>query len=102
MKTYIVRISNEAYSDIENLQFIIAEKYKSPFTAKKYVLGIINQMNLLSYSADSFPISTLKFVSKYGNNVRRVNYKKMAIIYTITRNLVIIQRIIPGALFTEI
>ena len=102
MKTYIVRISNEAYSDIENLQFIIAEKYRSPITAKRYVVGIINQLNSLSYSADSFPISTLKSFSQYGNNVRRINYKKMAIIYTISGNLVIIQRIIPGALFTEI
>jgi hypothetical protein len=102
MKTYIVRISNEAYFDIENLQYIITEKYKSPITAKRYVSGIINQLNSLSYSADSYSISTSKSFFKYGISVRRINYKKMAIIYTISGNLVVIQRIIPGALFTEL
>ena len=101
MKNYSVRISDNAFSDVENLKFIIAEKYKSPLTAKRYIQGVIDHINSLSVSADSYPISALKSLSKYGKSVRRINYKKMAIIYTIHKNLVLIQRIIPGALLTE-
>ena len=38
----------------------------------------------------------------YGTNARRINYKKMAIIYTVHDNIVYIHRIIPASLITSL
>ena len=98
MKTYQVRTSNRADQNIENLNIYIVETCKSPLTSKNYIQGIYSQIISLKYSADSFPVSTLPFVLKYGFNARCVYYKKMTIIYTVHQNIVLIQRVIPGAL----
>jgi len=102
MKSYKIRISIQADKDIENLHFYIFEVCKSPITSRRYIEGIISEIISLSHSADSFPVSTLKSVSKYGYNARRINYKKVTIIYTIHRNIVLIQRVIPGTLLSDL
>jgi hypothetical protein len=101
MKKYKVRISKQAFVDIENLRFVIVNLYKSPITASRYVHELMATINALSVSADSFPVSTLKSVSKYGYNARRINFKKMAIVFTIHGNIVLIQRVVSGALLSE-
>lgn len=57
-------------------------------------------MKSLSHLAESFPISTKKSILQYGYNARRVNYKKMAVIYTVHSKTVLIRSVIPGALIT--
>ncbi len=92
----------QADNDIENLHFYIFENCKSPITAKRYIDGIFHQIKALSHSAESFPISANKFILQYGYNARRINYKKMAIIYTVHGKTVLIRRVIPGSLITGI
>jgi plasmid stabilization system protein ParE len=102
MKFYVIRISVQADIDIENLHSFIFEYCKSPITAKRYIEGIYNKIKSLSNSAESFPISTQKSILQYGYNVRRIKYKKMAIIYTVHGKTVLIRRVIPGTLITGI
>jgi plasmid stabilization system protein ParE len=102
MKFYSVRISTQADNDIENLHFYIFENCKSPITAKRYIEGIYYKMKSLSHSAESFPISTQKSILQYGYNARRINYKKMAIIYTVHGKTILIRRVIPGALISDL
>lgn len=101
MKRYQIRISVIAHKDIENLRFIITEIFKSPKTAKIYIEEIRKEITILSASAESYPVSTLISVLKYGHNARRMNHKKMAIIYTIHDNIVLIHRVVPGSILSE-
>lgn len=101
MKRYQIRISATAYKDIENLRFVITEIFKSPKTATIYIEEIRKEITVLCVSAESYPVSTLISVLKFGHNARRINYKKISIIYTIHDNIVLIHRIIPGSMLTE-
>jgi len=102
MKSYVVRISKQADIDIENLHFYIFDICKSPITSKRYIEGIYNKLKSLTHSAESYPISSIKSVSLYGYNARRINYKKMAIIYTVHQKTVLIHRVISGTLISEL
>ena len=97
MKTYNLAYSPEARNDLRNLAFIISENYKSPLTAVNYLRGIDKELKKLSRSAESHIIQTRSYFRQYGLNVRRLNYKKMTIIYTVVNNTVYIQRIIPAS-----
>jgi plasmid stabilization system protein ParE len=100
MRSYTIRITKQADFDIENLHFYIIEICKSPITAKRYIEGLYSQIKSLTHSAESYPIPFTKSISQYGYNARRINYKKMAIIYTVHDKTVLIHRVVPGALIT--
>ena len=104
MTHYSVRTTLQADIDIEGLNFYNFQTCKSPLTSKRYIDGIFRTILSLSlsYLAESFPVSTSRFVLQYGFNARRINYKKMAIIYTVHNKMVLIQRVVPGALVNEI
>lgn len=102
MSSYTIRTSEQAHIDIENLHFYIFETCKSPMTSKRYIEGIYHKIKSLSHSAESHPISSLKSILLYGYNARRINFKKMAIIYTVHQRTVLIRRVIPGALIAEL
>jgi len=101
MKNYEIVYSEEAIDDLMNLANYIIYTCKAPRTSSIYAKNIVNTINNLAYIADSIPLYNRKSFFQYGNSVRRINYKKMAILFTIFGNKVIIQRIIPGALFME-
>jgi len=101
MKDYAIRISIQADIDIENLHFYIFENCKSPITAKHYIEGIYYRIKSLSHSAESFPISTQKSILQYGYNARRINYKKMAIVYTVHGKTVLVHRVISATLIAR-
>lgn len=102
MKSYTIRISKQADIDIENLHIYIFEVCKSPITSKRFVEGLFNKIKSLTHSAESYPISSIKSVIQYGYNARRINYKKMAIIYTVHQKTVLIHRVISGTLISEL
>jgi hypothetical protein len=102
MRSYTIRTSIQAHIDIENLHFYIFETCKSPITSKRYIEGIYHKIKSLSHSAESYPIASLKTILRYGYNARRINYKKMAIIYTVHQKMVLIHRVIPGAMISEL
>jgi len=102
MRKYVVRITATALQDIENVHDYIAYELFEPITADKYIRGIYDAIKHLSFYGASIAVSESNFLlSKYGLAVRNVNYKKMAIIYTVENNEIIIQRIMPAALILE-
>lgn len=90
MKSYTIRTTKQAERDIDNLHYFIYEICKSPITSKRYISGLFVEIKSLSHTAESYKISTHKSVLKYGYNARRVNYRKIAIVYTLHRNIVLI------------
>lgn len=98
MKKYNVYISKEARDDLKSLADYIADVLKAPLTSENYTNGLINELFSLSKYAEAIPLSNRQSIMKYGTNVRRINYKKHAIIYTVQGNTVLIRRIILGSL----
>jgi toxin ParE1/3/4 len=102
MISYKIVYSETAINDLRNLADYIIYTCKAPLTSKEYAQGIVKTINGLSSIADSLPLYNRKSLTQYGFNVRRINYKKIIIIYTIHGNIVLIQRIISGSLIAEI
>ena len=60
------------------------------------------EIDLLERFPESYPIQTGSSFLLFGTNVRRINYKKMAIVYTVHDDIVYIHRIIAANLITNI
>lgn len=101
MKQYKIIFSNDANNDIKHLFDFIGKVYKAPATAKEYINGLFSTIESLTHSAESMPISNRRSFLKYGLHVQRVNFRKMAIIYSIHGDIVYIHRIIPGAMIYD-
>ena len=99
MRKNVVRIKATALLDIENVHDYIAYELFEPVTADKYLRGIYDAIKHLSLYGAGIAVSENDSLLKlYGSSVRNINYKKMAIIYTIENNEIIIQRIIAAAM----
>jgi len=99
MPKYIVKITNTAFQDIENVHDYIAYELFEPITADKYIRGIYGAVKHLASYGASVAVSQRDFLlSKYGPTVRNTNYKKMSIVYTIEDEQIIVQRIVAGSL----
>ncbi len=96
MNKYSVIISEEAQQDLRNLSEVISFQYKAPLTSLKYLKGIYAEMRNLSSSAKSYSIQTRQSLQQYEPYPRRVNYKKMAIIFNVINDVVYIRRVIPS------
>ena len=57
MKNYSIVYSEKAINDVDDLFYFIKNEYQSPITAKKYIKGIINTIEILSKQPESFSIS---------------------------------------------
>lgn len=102
MSLYTIIISEEAQVDLRNLSDIISYQYKAPITSVKYLRGIYSEMKKLSHSAESYSTQTRKSLQQYGPSPRRINYKRMAIIYNVINNVVYIRRVIPSNTISEL
>lgn len=98
--TYNVILSDNASDDMDDLYNVITYDYKSPLTAFRYVRELRDKIKSLSRYPERNAIRTNKYYQQYGANVRRVNYKRMAIIYTIHADTVYVHRIVPSATIT--
>jgi hypothetical protein len=87
--------------DVDDIIAYITNEYNAPLTAKRYLIGLFNRIDELQNSAESIQISHYKTILQYGKNVRRINYKKLAIIYTVKQNVVTVRRIMAGALVNK-
>ena len=101
MNRYNIVYSDDADYDLNNLFDVIFYEYAAPLTAYRYVEGVINTIKSLSVFPDAYPIRHNPSFAKYGVNVRRVNYKKMAILYTVCENTVYIHRVVAGSLIID-
>lgn len=99
---YQLRYSDTALEDIRELRFVIRNIYKAPNTAIRYLQGLYNEISSLKTHPEHPPVHTSPFFLRYGANARRINYKKMAIIYTVHGDIVYIHRIIPANLITNL
>jgi len=97
---YQIRYSDTALEDIMALRIVIRDTYKAPNTAISYLQGLYDKIIHLKRSAESFPIQSSSFFQRYGVNTRRINYKKMAVIYTVHGDIVYIHRVMPANLIT--
>jgi plasmid stabilization system protein ParE len=99
MRKNLVRITDEALQDIENVHDYIAYELFEPITADKYIRSIYDAIKYLAFYGISVAVNERDFLlSQYGPTVRNINYKKMAIIYTVENNVIIIQRIMAASL----
>jgi plasmid stabilization system protein ParE len=99
MHKQVVRISETAFRDIENVHDYIAYELFEPVTADKYLRGIYDAIKHLSFYGAGVAVSEQdSLLSQYGSTVRNINYKKMAVIYTVENKEITIQRIIAASL----
>ncbi|MFM2291640.1 MAG: hypothetical protein RIS29_1453 [Bacteroidota bacterium] len=102
MIIYKIVVSEQAQDDLDNLSEAISYEYKAPVTSIRYLRGIYSEMRKLQQSAESYAIQTNKFLQQYGPEPRRLNYKKMAIIYNVINEVVYIRRVIPANTILEL
>lgn len=99
MEQFEIFFSEQANTDIQNLSNTIMYQYQAPLTAFKYIQGLLDEIKKLKTNADSFS-KKQKNLFHFGYNVRRLNYKKMAIIYSVIDRTVYILRIVPSSTIT--
>ncbi|GAB6012571.1 type II toxin-antitoxin system RelE/ParE family toxin [Viscerimonas tarda] len=99
---YNIHYSDESQIDLEELYSVICERYSAPITAQNYVKGLNAVIKQLETNPEIYAIQTRQSLKKYGHNVRRLNYKKMAIIYTVHGKTVYIHRIVPANSISEL
>ena len=100
MTQYRVLLSDEAWSDLDKLLLAIAVDYKSPLTAQRYIAVVWDKILELQSFASFIALYPHKGLQqRYGHSLRRINYKKIAILYTLENsNTALIRRIIPGSI----
>lgn len=96
MAKYHVQMSARALYDTRMLVSYMRDVYQAPLTAKRYMQGLRHSMSWLNDNAHLFsPIPELSL--QYGMEVRRLNYKNTAVLYTIIENTVFVHRVMPAA-----
>ena len=97
---YKLKLSVEAEEDFENYIDYIEIECNMPMTAAKHKAGILEKLLELSENPHINPIRYSESLRQFGISVRRVNFKKMAIIYTIHTDKVFIHRIVASSMIT--
>jgi hypothetical protein len=99
MKKYTIILAKKAEADMNAFYNYIFYEYKQPLTALRNRIALHKTIQKLSVFAGSIAISQSNYIQAlYGPDARHINYKKMAIIYVIHSDYVLIQRVIPSAL----
>ena len=94
MARFEIFVTEEAEKDLQELKDAIEFSYQAPLTAKRYVEELNTKMQWLANGADYFPVVP-ELSYQFGCDMRRLNFKRMAIHYSIDGDIVNIQRIIP-------
>jgi len=97
MGTYSIAFTTQADLDIASLAQFIQDECKSPLTAKRYVDALFVRIKWLEHNADVFAIMP-ELSIQMGLDLRRLNFGKMAILYSIEGDKVYVHRIIPQSL----
>jgi len=97
MKNYQVVITEQAREDLTELARVIREEYKSPLTAVRYLRNLSKEIKNLKKSAESYSVQRRKYFNQFGTNVRRLNYKKMTVVYSVIDDTVYVLSVIPSA-----
>ena len=97
MKGFQISLTSKALSDVDKLRFAIIFKFRAPLTAKRYLKGINDTIQSLKVGADSIQVD-YRLSVLYGFEIRRINYKEMAILYSVEDEIVYIHRIMPQSM----
>ena len=94
MRKYDVMLTEEAKQDRKSLARFIKEEVHAPLTAKRYMFGLEEEIKKLENSAGSLAVNE-ELSRQIGIEVRRTNYKNMAIIFSVEGEKVYVHHIIP-------
>lgn len=97
---YRIKFS-DAEKDFDDYIHHIRNVYHAPITVIKHYAELSNCINSLKSFPERQPLQSSSFFLRFGSNIRRINYKKMAIIYTVQGDIVYIHRIMPANLITS-
>jgi hypothetical protein len=94
---YKVRMLPEARADMHRLHDYIAFECFQEDTADRHLKGIQTTIDKLELIGGIIGVSLNKSLRRqYGDSVRTIMYKKMAIIYTVQGNIVLVRRVVAG------
>ena len=101
MKRYRVDYDIEAESDIEALTAWVAEKTSIEYS-RRYINGIFDEIDTLSYLASMLPQCQYKLPKRYHPDAKTlvIGNKKLTVIFHIDGDYVIVDKILPSALVT--
>ena len=94
MKKYDVKLTEQAKQDRKSLARFIREEAHAPLTAKRYMLGLKEEIKKLENSAGVLAVDE-DLSRRFGIEVRRTNYKNVAVIYSVDGETAYVHRIIP-------
>ena len=94
MKRYKVAFTALSKAEFKDLKRVIRDVYKAPITAKNYSAGLLDRIRSLEQDADIYA-DVPELSVEFGMKVKRINYKQIAIIFTIEDDKVYIQRVLP-------
>ena len=94
MRKYDVMLTEEAKQDRKSLARFIKEEVHAPLTAKRYMLGLEEEIKKLENSAGSLAVDE-ELSRQIGMEVKRTHYKNMAIIFSVEEEKVYVHHIIP-------
>ena len=98
MMEYRIKLLKQAEKDFYTYVSHIHTQYGMPITALKHYEEISAVINSLKINPERYAVRQNLSLQRYGTNVRRVNYKKMAIIYTVRNQTVYIHRVIAASM----
>jgi plasmid stabilization system protein ParE len=94
MKKYNVRIKKSALDEIDSIADDILNVSKSLDIAKKYIDGLYIAIQRLSFYGASLPFcQNRSMTAKYGKYIRRMNYRKIAVLFYVEEDDILIQEI---------
>ena len=94
MRKYDVMLTEEAKQDRKLLARFIKEEVHAPLTAKRYMLGLEEEIKKLENSAGLLTVDD-ELSRQIGMEVKRTHYKNMAIIFSVEGEKVYVHHIIP-------
>ena len=94
MRKYDVMLTEEAKQDRKSLARFIKEEVHAPLTAKRYLLGLEEEIKKLENSAGSLAVDE-ELSRQIGMEVKRTHYKNMAIIFSVEGEKAYVHHIIP-------
>jgi plasmid stabilization system protein ParE len=98
---YNLIVSEEAKCDISLYVDYIIYECDAPKTAKKHYDELMALLKKIQQHPTAFPVRTNVSLFQYGYDVRRANYKKMAILYNIVGSTVYVCRMMAASMITD-
>ncbi len=98
IKNYQIQFAISAYTDMDNFERFMLKDCQAPRTCAKQFAELDKHLDWLEQFAE-LPAINVELSIKYGKILRSIRFgKKMAIVYSIDNNIVMIQRLMPQSM----